>query len=247
MAGTIIFGLHAVEEALQAPQRVNRLLLGKETKNPDLHNLLDLAKSLHVRWDIVPIAKLNSMTGTFEHQGVAAEISPLEYTPLEDLLATIPQKSLLIVLDQVQLERNVGMIIRTAAAAGASGVLLATRGSALLDENIVRSSAGMVFHIPVCLCNNIAQTLRKLKDHGFWIYGLDAQGEGNAFNEEWPDRCALVMGNESKGLRHGVSKACDRRIHIPMAGNTESLNVAVCAGITAFQVANALGLLTDKK
>jgi 23S rRNA (guanosine2251-2'-O)-methyltransferase len=237
VAGDIVFGLNAVTEALSAGRGINRIYIAKESHVRGIDPLLDEARARKVPFDFVPQAKLNELTGTREHQGIAAAVSPLEYTTLNDCLSQCPPEATLLVLDQVQHPKNLGMLIRSAAAAGASGVLLTARGGALLDESVVRASAGTVFHVPVVPCGNLSQALRTLQDANFWIYGLDAKGPDNIFDVKWPARCALVVGNESEGLRPGVAKACDHLIHIPLAREIDSLNAAIAASVALFQVA----------
>lgn len=240
MAGKIIHGVNAVTEALASGRVVNRVYLARESRAPGADRIPQLAKEARVPFDFVPQAKLNELAGTREHQGVAAAISPVAYAELGPLLESLPPAAILLALDQVQHPKNLGMILRTAAAAGAAAVLAPTRGGALLDEEVVRASAGMVMRVPVVACPNLAQTLRTLRDADFWIYALAADGEQSVFEMNWPARTVLVAGNESSGVRHGVRKACDGALRIPLADGVESLNVAVACGVALFQAAEAL-------
>ena len=243
MAGKSIYGLNAVREALRSGRRVNRVYFARESRAHGCKVLTEEARAAGVPFDFVPQAKVNEIAGTQEHQGVAATVSPVEYAVLETFLAECPDRATLLVLDQVQHPKNLGLLIRTAFGAGAAGVLLPARGGALLDESIVRASAGTVLHLPVVACKNLAQALRSLRDAGFWIYALEASGAHNAFTMDWPERCALVVGNESTGLRPGVRKECDAGVGIPLENGLDSLNVAVAAGIALFQVATQRGAL----
>lgn len=236
MAGETIFGVNAVREALLAPGSINRILFAKESRSPACRQLIEEARALKVPFDFVPQAKLNSLTGSREHQGVMAQVSPASYLSLQELLAKCPAEATVLVLDRVQHPKNVGMIIRSAAGAGVAGVLLPNRGGALLDEDVVRASAGTVQRVPIALCGNLSQTLLALRDAGFWVYGLDAGGTANLFEMKWPPRVALVAGNETEGIRPGVRKQCDEIVSIPLASDLESLNVAVAVSIAMFQV-----------
>jgi len=236
MSEKTIFGVRAVSEALQSGHKVNRVYLAKESRAAGAARVVDEARAAGVRFDYVPQAKLNELTGTREHQGVAAVMSPVDYVPLDALLAQCPAKATLLVLDQVQHPKNLGMLVRTAVGAGVSGVVLTARGGALLDESILRASAGTVLRVPIAVAKNLAQALRLLRDAGFWNYALDAGGAMDVFQVNWPDRCALVMGNETTGLRPGVLKVCDEIVSIPLANDLDSLNVSVAAGIALFQV-----------
>jgi 23S rRNA (guanosine2251-2'-O)-methyltransferase len=235
----VIHGIHAVDEALRAGNRVNRLYLAKDAKVRDRQRLVDLARTQGVPYDFVPLAKLNELASTPEHQGVAASISPVAYADLEAFLAECPPKATVLGLDGVQHPKNLGMLIRTAAGAGAAAVVVSARKGALLDESVARASAGTVFHVPVIAAAKLPDALRRLRDAGFWIYGLDAAGRESVFEMAWADRCVLVMGNETKGMRSPVRNVCDALVRIPLARDLDSLNVAVAAGIALFQVASA--------
>ncbi|GMU93859.1 MAG: 23S rRNA (guanosine(2251)-2'-O)-methyltransferase RlmB [Candidatus Hydrogenedentota bacterium] len=242
MSGRIIYGVKAVGEALYAGGRVNRIYFAKESRAHGVGELLRAAKATRVPFDMVPQAKLNELTGTREHQGVAAAISPVEYVSMQRLLSSCPDRAILLVLDQVQHPRNLGMLLRTAACAGAMGVILTARGGALMDDEVLRASAGAVFHVPIAIAGNAAQTVRDLKKHGFWSYALDAKAGDSVFTIRWADRCALVLGNETKGLRPTVYNACDAAVRIPLARDFDSLNVAVAGAIVLYQAAESHGL-----
>jgi 23S rRNA (guanosine2251-2'-O)-methyltransferase len=239
MQGKVVYGLNAVKEALRAGGRVSRLYLAKDARVRDVDALVELAREQRVRFDFVPLAKLNALAETREHQGVAAVVSPVAYTPLKECIKGCPATALLLALDQIRHPKNLGLLLRTAVGAGAAGVLLTARGGALLDESVVRASAGAVFHVPVVNCPNLAAGLRTAKDAGFWVYALDAAGDQNVFQMNWPERCVLVVGNEAGGVRPGVRKVCDAGVRIPLAGGLDSLNAAVAAGIALFQAASA--------
>lgn len=239
MAGEIVFGLNAVREALRTSGRVNRLYFAKESRAPGAQALVDTARAAGVPFDFVPQAKLNALTETLEHQGVAAAISPIEYTPLKTFLDTCPATATVLALDQVQHPKNVGMLLRTAAGAGVAGVLLSARGGALIDASIVRASAGTVLHVPVIAVKNLAQTLLALRAAGFWSYALDANAPECVFDVKWPARTAVVVGNESAGIRPVVRKTCDVAISIPLAPGMDSLNASVAAAVALFQIVSA--------
>jgi 23S rRNA (guanosine2251-2'-O)-methyltransferase len=124
-------------------------------------------------------------------------------------------------------------------------VIVPERGGALLDDDVVRASAGAVLHVPVARCGNLAQTLRDLRDHGYWVYGMAGEGRESVFTCRWADRSALVMGNETEGLRPATAKACDLLVRIPLCRDMDSLNVSVAAGVALFQAGNALGVFKE--
>jgi 23S rRNA (guanosine2251-2'-O)-methyltransferase len=242
LSESLVGGIKPVGEALCAPGFVSRVFVAKGKREAAVEAILDAANAQGIPFEFVPAVKLNSLTGSSTHQGVAAKVSPVAYRPFNDWLARdFVGEGCAVVLDQVQHPKNLGMIIRAAAGAGCTGVVLPARGGAMVDEAVVRASAGTVFHIPLVRCGNVAQTLRALREAHCWVYGLDGEAQQDVFAMEWPRRCALVLGNETHGLRHAVAKACDECVRIPLAPRVESLNVAVAAGIALFQVSQARG------
>jgi 23S rRNA (guanosine2251-2'-O)-methyltransferase len=234
----LICGRQPVKEALLSGQPLERLYLADTVKGRDITEIKRLALEREVRFDFVPIAKINKLLGSHDHQGVAAAVSAVQYGDLEAFLretaGTVPLT--LVILDEIHSPRNVGLIARTAVGAGAAGMLLCKRGGAGVDEEVVRASAGVVYRLPLFKVANLVQALDRLKEHGFWIYGLDAHGPTDLFAANWPERVALVLGNEHEGLRRLVRERCDELVRIPLDGGIDSLNVAVAAGIALFQV-----------
>ncbi|MEP7286057.1 MAG: 23S rRNA (guanosine(2251)-2'-O)-methyltransferase RlmB [Chloroflexota bacterium] len=236
----IIFGYNAVAEALRAEHPINRIYFSVSSNRPYIKELKLLAQENKVRFDFVELSKLNVLAGTGEHQDVVAVVSPVEYTELGDFLEANKGVNPLtvVVLDQLQHAGNVGIIVRSAVGAGTAAVMLSARGGSLINDQVFRASAGAIFHIPIIKSNSLTQDLQRLKDHDFWIYGLEASGAGNVFTEKWAQRSAIVIGNEHEGSRRVTRKLIDFGVHIPMAKNFDSLNAAVAAGIVLFQVAH---------
>ncbi len=239
----VIFGYNAVAEALRAGHPINRIYFAATSKRPYIAELKALAQESKVRYDFVEIAKLAMLAQTGEHQDVVAITSPVAYTDLGDFLEANAGVNPLtvVVLDQVQHAGNVGIIIRTAVGAGASAVMLSGRGGSLINDQVFRASAGAVFHIPIIKSGSLTQDLKRLTEHDFWIYGLEAGGERSVFTEKWARRSAVVIGNEHQGARGVTRKAFDLSVRIPMAGSFDSLNAAVAAGIVLFQIAHYHG------
>lgn len=238
MSKKVIFGHNAVSEALRAGHHINRIYFNAATRRPYIPELKDLARENGVRFDFVDIAKLNTLAGTGEHQDVVAVVSPVEYASLDDFIdATrdLPHATLLV-LDQVQHSGNMGIAVRSAVSAGVNGVLLTMRGGSLINDQVFRASAGAIFHIPIIQSINLATDFKVLKEHDFWVYGLDATGQSNVFEEKWAARSVIVVGNEHEGLRPVTRKACDLLVRIPMIGDFDSLNVSVAASIVMFQI-----------
>jgi len=239
---TLIHGVRAVTEALASGRPISRVFFASDAKVPGAREILDGAKALHVSIERVPLAKLNVLCGSAEHQGVAARISPVEYAQLKPLLASCGASSILIVLDQVQHPRNLGLLVRSALGAGAAGVIVPSKGGALVDDTVLHASAGAALRLPIAMVSNVAQALRTIKEHGFWIFGLDADGPENVFAAKWAKRTALVIGNETNGMRGPTRKECDVLARIPLAGGLESLNAAIAGSVALFEAARSLKL-----
>jgi 23S rRNA (guanosine2251-2'-O)-methyltransferase len=165
------------------------------------------------------------------HQGVVALGAAHQYLELEDVLANA---KLLIILDGVEDPHNLGAIVRTAHAAGASAVLVPERRAAGVTETVAKAAAGALEHLPVVRIGNTAKTLEDLKAKGYWIYGLDERGDQLYSEVEYLQPTALVLGGEGHGLHQNVKNHCDVLIRIPMAGAISSLNVSVAAGVVLF-------------
>jgi 23S rRNA (guanosine2251-2'-O)-methyltransferase len=236
----VIFGYNAVSEALKAGHPINRIYFWVSSKRPYIGELKALAQERRIRFDFIELSKLNVLAGTGEHQDVVAITSPVEYTDLGVFLDTIEAQpnATVVVLDQMQHAGNVGIIIRTAVGAGASAVVLSSRGGTLINDQVFRASAGAIFHIPIIKSTSLTHDLAILKKHDFWIYGLEADGEGNVFTEKWAHRNVIVIGNEHQGSRGVTRKLFDFQVKIPMANAFDSLNAAVAAGIVLFQIAD---------
>jgi 23S rRNA (guanosine2251-2'-O)-methyltransferase len=155
-------------------------------------------------------------------------------TQYADLDSIVPAARMLILLDGVEDPHNLGAIVRTAHAAGADAVIIPDRRATGLTETVAKAAAGALEHLPVVRAGNVNQTLRSLKDAGFFVYGLDERGETTCDKVKWAERCVLVMGGEGKGLHDLVRKNCDLLVRIPMAGKIASLNVSVAAGVALF-------------
>lgn len=196
-----------------------------------LQEVIDLARTSGTPLRFEDRGALDRVAGVKSHQGIVALGAEKKYADLEDLA---PSAELLVVLDGVEDPHNLGAIIRTAHAAGASGVIVPERRAAGLTETVAKAAAGALEHLPVVQVVNINHTLRSLKDDGYFVYGLDEKGEVGYDVVSWPARTVIVMGAEGKGLHDLVKRNCDALVRIPMAGKIASLNVSVATGIVLF-------------
>ena len=187
-----------------------------------------------------PMEGLDRRSQGLRHQGVLGEGGPFAYASFEEIAASLQTKgdtALLLALDGVTDPHNLGAVLRSAAGAAVDGVLLPERRSAMVNETVIRASAGTAGRVPVCRVVNLGRALDDLKEAGAWIYGL-AAGEGSTsyLDEPFDRATVLVLGAEGEGLHLKIRERCDGLLHIPMPGGIESLNVSAAAAVTLFRV-----------
>jgi 23S rRNA (guanosine2251-2'-O)-methyltransferase len=185
--------------------------------------------------------ELDRMTGGVLHQGIGLQVPPYQYHELEDVLASAaeaPHAPLLVALDGLTDPRNLGAVVRSAAAFGAHGVVLPERRAAGMTATAWRTSAGAAARLPVARVTNLVRSLKACQDQGYVVAGLDADGEVSLDElEAAVDPLVIVVGSEGRGLSRLVGEVCDLRVSIPMGSLTESLNASVAAAVTLAEVA----------
>jgi 23S rRNA (guanosine2251-2'-O)-methyltransferase len=225
-----------VREALRAARPLDRVLIARGAGGPRLQEIIDLARERSVSVRFEPREALDRASNGAAHQGVVAFGAAQRYADLDDVLSGAEaQTQLLVLLDGVEDPHNLGAIVRTAHAAGASAILIPDRRAAGLTEVVAKAAAGALEHLPVVRVGNVSQTLERLKKRGFWIYGLDQRGSQLYSETDYAKPTVLVLGGEGQGLHELVKKHCDVLVRIPMAGAISSLNVSVAAGIVLFE------------
>lgn len=240
----VVAGRNPVVEALRARTPAHELLVQSRVDLDDrIHEAVTLAAEQGLSVREVPRAELDTAAGDVAHQGMVLVAAPFTYTDLGDLLDT--SSPLWVVLDQVTDPRNLGAIARSAAAFGATALLIPQRRSAPVTAAAWRTSAGALARLPVCQIGNVAQTLQMLHEHGAFCVGLAADAPaGLADLGRLADGgVALVVGAEGRGLSALVAKRCDLLVSIPMTSATESLNASVAAGIALHWVSHARAAL----
>jgi 23S rRNA (guanosine2251-2'-O)-methyltransferase len=200
--------------------------------SPRLQEIIDLCRAAKVHLRFESRESLDRMVPGLPHQGVVAHGAAHGSVSLDDVIGT---PGLLVALDGVEDPHNLGAVIRTAHAAGANAVIIPERRAAGLTETVAKSAAGALALLPVVRSGNLAQTLEKLKQAGFWIYGLDERGSTVYTDTEFDERTVVVMGGEGHGLHDLIRKRCDFLLRIPMAGQIASLNVSVATGVVLFE------------
>jgi 23S rRNA (guanosine2251-2'-O)-methyltransferase len=227
----VTLGIHPVREALRAHRAFDKVLIAKGSAGPRIQEIVALCRDQSVPVRFESREALDRAAKGVSHQGVIAFGVAHQYAELED---TLPEARLVVVLDSVEDPHNLGAIIRTAHAAGASSIIVPERRSAPLSETVARVSAGALEYLPVVRVTNISRLLEHLKQQNFWIYGLDERGAEAYDRVDYAAPAAIVLGGEGKGLHDSVKKHCDFLVKIPMSGAVSSLNVSVAAGVVLF-------------
>ena len=234
---TLIYGLRPVLEAIHSGAEVDKILFQNGLRGDLYFELLSLAKEREIPYQFVPVQKLNRVT-TKNHQGVIGFISPITYFIVEQLVPQIFEDGkvhFLLVMDRITDVRNFGALCRTAEAAGVQAIIFPSRGSAALQEDAIKTSAGALLRVPLCRTQNLKLTLEYLKDSGIKIVGITEKTDKLFFNEDFTVPVALLMGSEEDGISPAYMRYCDGNVRIPMQGEIESLNVSVAGGIVMFE------------
>ena len=227
MTRDVVYGRNAVREALRGRREVLELWASERAAA----SLGWLAEGPRVQ--VVKERALTEAAGTSDPQGVVAWTTPYPYADAWELAAE--PSPLLACLDQVTDPRNLGAVIRSAAGAGATGVVVPAHGSAQVTPAVCRSSAGTVEHLPVAVVPNLARYLAEIKRHDLWSYAAAADAPQSLWQTDLTGGVALVFGAEGRGVRPLVRKRCDAAVSIPLADGVESLNVSVAAALLLFE------------
>lgn len=235
----ICWGRNPVLALLEgSPERCAKVLLAKNIQPHIKAKVQDLCRAANVVFQLVDAPVLDRATGRENHQGVAAYMSQTELMDAEVLIASLPAApapQMVILCDHIQDPHNLGAVIRSAEAAGASAVLIPKRGGCLPTGTVVKTSAGAALRLPIAKTGNVSQTIRLLQEANFWVVGLAMEGSESLFKQDMPPRLAIVVGAEGEGLGSAVSKNCDELRRIPMKGSTGSLNASVAAALAMFE------------
>ncbi|OQW33810.1 MAG: 23S rRNA (guanosine(2251)-2'-O)-methyltransferase RlmB [Nitrospira sp. SG-bin1] len=233
----MIYGIHAVREALKAGKRpLQRLLVLRTDKQ--FADLVQLARSRRVPIHVQPLASFDRLVPNGKHQGVVAFISAKAYQTEESILARAIQRQeapLVVILDGVEDPHNLGAVLRTAEGAGAHGVFIPERRAVGLTSVVAKASAGAIDHIPVARVTNTSRLLESLKAVGVWIYGVTPSANKLFTDVDLRGPIGLVLGSEGAGIRPGVLQHCDECVRIPLRGQVQSLNVSAAAAIVLFE------------
>ena len=239
MKDEIIYGINPVKEALRGGRQAFELFIAGDENDRRLEKLLKLASDRGVAVRRREKRDLARLAGTDHHQGVVLRVAPFAYAELDDIIRRWQQSGeagLVLVLDSIQDPHNLGALIRTAACAGAHGIVIPQDRAVGITPAAEKASAGAVETIPVARVTNLVHAIDELKKVGFWVYGT-VSGEGESiYAHDLGGNVALIIGSEGEGIRPLVAKKCDHLITIPLKGGVASLNASVAGGIVLFEV-----------
>lgn len=234
-----IYGHHAVLEAIESGESIEKIYLQKDIQSDTVSNLERLIKKNGISKSVVPIEKLERLSKKNNHQGVVATLSPITYADFNNTIETVMQqkeKPLFLLLDQLTDVRNFGAIIRTAECCGVDAIIIPKSGSAPINSETVKTSAGAVFNIPICKVDHLKDAIFYLKSSDINIIAASEKSTETVFDLDLNQPIALVMGSEGKGVSTGVLKLCDNRARLPIKGTISSLNVSVACGAILYEV-----------
>jgi len=239
-------GFHAVEEALAGGSAMDRIVIARGRHGERLEAIVRLAKSRNVPVRFEERQQIDRLTGTREHQGIAALGAAKPAVELEDLLRAKNAHGLLVILDGIEDPHNLGAIVRTSLAAGANGVVIPERRAAGLTDTVERAAAGALAHLPVARVKNLVRAMEEMKEAGYWLVGLDERAEKNYTEVDLKGAIGIVLGGEGEGLHELTRKRCDFLVLIPTTGPVRSLNVSVAAGVVLFEAVRQRGGRSEK-
>jgi 23S rRNA (guanosine2251-2'-O)-methyltransferase len=238
-----IIGRHPVISALRGKQEINKVFLqtGIKKDEKSVEEIIRLAKQKRLVISMVPKKKLDLLSDNQNHQGVVLSISPYKYANVDELFNNSADKEtepFFLILDNIEDPHNLGSIIRTADAAGVTGVIIPKHRAVGLTSTVAKTSAGAIERVPVARVTNLMNTINELKERGVWVFGTDMKGTDY---RRWDARgpVAVVIGNEGKGISPLLKKNVDEMLTIPMIGNLQSLNASVAASLLMYQAFNS--------
>lgn len=233
----LVFGIRAVIEAIKSGQEMESLYMQRGLKGELFHELKQLMQEYNLSAQQVPVEKLNRLTPK-NHQGVVAFISPITYHKIEDIIPAIYEKGetpLILVLDEITDVRNMGAIARTAACAGVHALVVPSKGSAQINPDTIKTSAGALYTLPVCRVESLNKTARFLQESGLQLVACTEKTEDYLYKPDYTAPTAIIMGSEEDGISNDLIRIADHLAKIPMFGEIESLNVSVSAGVILYE------------
>ena len=234
---TQIFGIRAVIEAINAGETIDKVFLQKGLKGELFNELESVLRTNGINSSYVPAEKLNRLTKK-NHQGVVAQISPIAFHNLEDLVLNVIESGktpLFLLLDQLSDVRNFGAIIRTAECTGVDGIIIQNKGGAPVTGDTIKTSAGAVFKVPICKVDHIKDAVFYMQASGINVIAATEKTNNTLYDVSFNKPCAIIMGSEGKGINPSILKVVDAKAKLPLLGEIESLNVSVACGAFLYE------------
>jgi len=232
-----IFGIRAIIEAINAKKEIDKVFVQKEAQGDLMQDLMKTMKRNNINFSYVPVEKLNRLTPN-NHQGAVATIAPISFVSLETMVESVIEsgkKPLFLILDQLSDARNFGAIIRTAECTGVDGIIIQKQGSAPVNGDTVKTSAGAVFNVPICKVDHIKDAIFYLQGSGIKTVAATEKTESHIYDINFNEGVAIIMGSEDRGVNPSVLKIVDEKAKLPMFGTIESLNVSVACGAFLYE------------
>lgn len=232
-----IFGIRAIIEAINAKREIDKVFVQKDAQGDLMQDLMKTMKRNNINFSYVPVEKLNRLTPN-NHQGAVATIAPISFVALETMVESVIEsgkKPLFLILDQLSDARNFGAIIRTAECTGVDGIIIQKQGSAPVNGDTVKTSAGAVFNVPICKVDHIKDAIFYLQGSGIKTVAATEKTEQNIYDINFNEGVAIIMGSEDRGVNPSVLKIVDEKAKLPMFGTIESLNVSVACGAFLYE------------
>jgi 23S rRNA (guanosine2251-2'-O)-methyltransferase len=235
---TNIFGIRAIIEAIESGSTINKIYLQKGLRGELFYELNKLIKTKNLTTSMVPVEKLDRLSKNSNHQGAVAQISPVEFHDLETLIEqTVASGAtpLFLLLDQLSDVRNFGAIIRTAECTGVHAIIIQKNGSAPVNAETIKTSAGAAFKIPICKVDHIKDALFLLQASDIKTVAATEKTEDVVYDIELNQPIAIVMGSEHRGINPSILKMVDYKAKLPLLGEIASLNVSVACGAFLYE------------
>jgi len=232
-----IYGIRPAIEAIKSGKELEKIFLQNGLKGEGFHELFNLIRELEIPFQFVPVEKLNRLSRQ-NHQGVISYVSEITYQRVEDLIPAAFEQGrqpFFLLLDRVTDVRNVGSIARTAECAGVDGLIIPVRGSAQINSDAIKTSAGALYKLPVVRSQNLKETIQYMKNSGLTIIAATEKSDMDYTAADLTGPVGLIMGSEGEGISPEYLKLTDAVVRIPLRGEIESLNVSVAAGIILFE------------
>jgi len=232
-----IFGIRAILEAIRNKREIDKVFIQKDAQGNLMRDLLGALKKENINFSYVPVEKLNRLT-KLNHQGAIASISPVKFYDMETLINEVSESGktpLFLILDQLSDARNFGAIIRTAECTGVNGIIVQKAGSAPVNGDTVKTSAGAVFNIPICKVEHIKDAIFYLQGSGIKTVAATEKTDDSIYDIKLDEPVAIIMGSEERGINPSVLKIVDEKAKLPMFGTIGSLNVSVACGAFLYE------------